>query len=318
MQPDSMPGLRSSVSAVIPVYNRARCIGRAIASAIRQRMPPLEIIVVDDDSTDDSCAVVAAISARDSRIRLLRQESNRGGAAARNVGLMAARAEFVAFLDSDDEWLGHHLERRLAVLQAAPQTALVHGSFYVDHGSGPRVQRCAPLRGDPLEYLFAGRGGLRTSTFVGRRSALLEVHFDDTLRKHQDWDLALNFRRRFLIATDPEPSVVLHASSSDRLSSKLDHASSLAFYSKNHAHASRTGWGLFCTVMLERTYHSERRSLNFQRYLDLLRTIDPRAHSVVRRLTPLLAVPGIGGRLFRSACREWFFAFARGREQTVP
>src|SRR5688572_2836188 len=186
MQPDSMPELRSpSVSVVIPVYNRARCIGRAIASAVRQALPPLEIIVVDDGSTDDSCEVVAAISAQEPRIRLLRQDSNRGGAAARNVGLMAARAEFVAFLDSDDEWLGDHLERRLAVLQAAPQPALVHGSFYVDDGSYRRVQRCAPLRGDPLEYLFAGRGGLRTSTFVGRRAALLEVHFDEALRKHR-------------------------------------------------------------------------------------------------------------------------------------
>jgi len=315
IQLDSSAGLPSpTVSVVIPMYNRARCIGRAIASAIGQSVPPLEIIVVDDGSSDDSCSVVATLAAQEPRIRLLRQEINRGGAAARNVGLLGARAEFVAFLDSDDEWLVDHLERRLAVLQAAPRPALVFGSFYLDDGSSRRLQRCAPLHGDPLEYLFAARGALRTSTFVGRRAALLEVQFDDRLRKHQDWDLALNLNRRFAIATDPEPSVVLHASSADRLSATLDHAASQAFYRKNRPHGSLIGWVLFCTVMLERTYRSERRSANFYEYLDALRTVDPRAHSVVRRLTPLLGVPRIGGRLFRLVCRRWCLATARARQ----
>jgi hypothetical protein len=108
---------------------------------------------------------------------------------------------------------------------------------------------------------------------------------------------------------------VLHASSPDRLSAKLDHAASQAFYAKNRCRGSRTGWVLFCIVMLERTHRSEGRSDNFRHYLEMLRTIDTRAHAVVRGLTPLLSLPRIGGRAFRVACRKLCLATARSREE---
>jgi glycosyltransferase involved in cell wall biosynthesis len=305
------------VSVVIPAYNRASSIARAIASALAQTVGPFEIIVVDDASTDETCNVVAALAARDARIRLLRETVNRGGAAARNVGLEAARTEFVAFLDSDDQWLPQHLERRLAVLQAEPKLALVFGSFYVDDGRTREPQHCDPLLGDPLEYLYSARGGFRTSTFAGRRAELLEVRFDDRLRKHQDWDLVLNLVERFGVAADPEPTAVLHVHARDRLSSKLDHESTRSFYVKNSSRGSRTGWVLFCTVMLETTFRTERRSANFRYYLDTLQTIDRRARGVIGILTAALYVPRVGGRLFRVASRNYCLATARARESTA-
>jgi glycosyltransferase involved in cell wall biosynthesis len=306
------------VSVVIPVYNRAGSVGRAITSALEQSEAPLEIVVVDDGSTDASCEVVARLAAQEPRIRLVRQQTNLGGAAARNVGLLETRAEFVAFLDSDDEWLADHLERRVRLLRARPAVGLVFGSFFLDSGKTRHLDRCAPFSGDPLEYLFGprgARGGLRTSTFVGRRAALLEVRFADCLRKHQDWDLAVNVGRRFGILADPQPTVILHASSPDRLSSRLDHASTLEFYRRNREHCSRTGWILFCSVMLELTYRYEGRSDNFRHYLQLLRAIDPRAYTVLGGLTTLLWMPRIGGRAFRAVSRRWCFATARSRER---
>jgi glycosyltransferase involved in cell wall biosynthesis len=305
------------VSVVIPVYNRASTIGRAIESALAQTVPPLEVVVVDDGSTDDTSGVVATMAARDVRIRLLRAKVNRGGAAARNLGLAAAKAELVAFLDSDDEWLPQHLERRISALQAEPRPALVFGSFYVDDGRVRQPQRCYPLQGDPLVYVFSARGGLRTSTFAGRRAELSEVRFDDLLRKHQDWDFVLNLVQRFPVAADFEPTVVLHVSAADRLSAKLDHEATRSFYVKNTPRGSRTGWLLFCTVMLETTFRTERRSANFRYYLDTLKDIDGGARTVVGLLTSLLYVPRIGGRLFRVACRKYCLATASARESAA-
>jgi glycosyltransferase involved in cell wall biosynthesis len=102
-----------SVSVVIPTYNRARVIGSAIGSVLDQSFGDVEIIVVDDGSSDDSAAVLAAFG---DRIRLIRQP-NRGVGAARNTGVRAATGNWIAFLDSDDQWNSGKLEKQLDALQ---------------------------------------------------------------------------------------------------------------------------------------------------------------------------------------------------------
>ena len=104
------------VSVVIPTYNRAGTVGRAIASALAQTDQDREIIVVDDGSTDATAAVVARLG---DAVRYVRQE-NRGVAAARNRGIREARGAYVAFLDSDDEWLPEKLDRQVTVLEREP------------------------------------------------------------------------------------------------------------------------------------------------------------------------------------------------------
>lgn len=91
------------VSVVIPTYNRAGVLGRAITSVLSQTFPDLECIVVDDGSTDQTVVLVERF--QDPRLRLLRLPVNKGGGHARNVGIQAARGELLAFLDNDDEWL---------------------------------------------------------------------------------------------------------------------------------------------------------------------------------------------------------------------
>jgi serine O-acetyltransferase len=95
-----------SVTVVIPAYNRERTIARAVRSALDQRPRPREIIVVDDGSDDGTADAGEAAGAR-----VIRLETNRGVSTARNVGLEAAGTEWVAFLDSDDEWVPGHLDR---------------------------------------------------------------------------------------------------------------------------------------------------------------------------------------------------------------
>jgi glycosyltransferase involved in cell wall biosynthesis len=102
-----MPGARhgSPVTVVIPAYERAALLPRALASVAAQTRPPAEVVVVDDGSSDDSAAVAERLGAR-----VIRHERNRGVSAARNTALEEAAGEWVAFLDTDDEWLPHHLE----------------------------------------------------------------------------------------------------------------------------------------------------------------------------------------------------------------
>jgi glycosyltransferase involved in cell wall biosynthesis len=304
--PDSRRSLGDPrVSVIIPAWNRASTIARAVGSALAQSIAPLEVLVVDDGSTDGTAAEAAALAARDPRVRYLPGDANRGGAAARNRGMDAARGEFLAFLDSDDEWRPEHLERSLDVLERRRECALVFGPFEVQDGRRCHLQACPPLEGDVLEYLFLEGGGLRTSTFVGRAEALRTVRFDEALRKHQDWDFALNLRRRFPVATDTEATAVLHVSAADRLSARPDPEASLQFFRKNRPHASRAGWVLYFTILLETTYRAQGRSAAFERYLALLDETDARAGAVVRRLTRLLAIPRVGRRLFRAASRRY-------------
>ena len=99
--------MNPEVSIVIPLYNKGPYIPRALNSVLAQTFQDFEVIVVDDGSTDDGAAGVREFN--EPRIRLIQQE-NQGVSAARNRGVEAARAELVAFLDADDEWLLKHLE----------------------------------------------------------------------------------------------------------------------------------------------------------------------------------------------------------------
>lgn len=102
------------VSVVIPTYNRADIITRAVDSVLAQTVDDIEVLIIDDGSTDGTRALIEDID--DSRVRYLAHDTNRGVSAARNTGVEAGRGEYVAFLDSDDEWLPRKLERQLSAL----------------------------------------------------------------------------------------------------------------------------------------------------------------------------------------------------------
>lgn len=110
--------------AVIPTYNRAHLIGRALESVLRQSRQPAEIIVVDDGSTDDTAERVALFGPA---VHYLHQE-NAGAAAARNLGVRAAESEWIAFLDSDDIWRPSHLERMARAIEATDSAACFYFS----------------------------------------------------------------------------------------------------------------------------------------------------------------------------------------------
>ena len=111
--------MNSSVSVVIPTFNRKELVFQALDSVARQTCPPLEVIVVDDCSSDGT--VEALRAARfPFPVRIVSQATNQGPAAARNAGILKAGGRYIAFLDSDDVWLPEKLERQVALFDALP------------------------------------------------------------------------------------------------------------------------------------------------------------------------------------------------------
>lgn len=182
------------VSVVIPAYNRANTIGRALDSVLSQSVRDIEVLVVDDGSTDSTAATVAAVT--DLRVAMLRHDSNKGAAAARNTGIRAARAPFIAFLDSDDAWLPGKLEAQMAALRAAPagQDVSCHGVHIhlLDHG----VERDQPLAvsTDWFARLVRDCNLSPGATQMARREAFDRIGLlDETLPRFEDWDWLLRY-----------------------------------------------------------------------------------------------------------------------------
>jgi glycosyltransferase involved in cell wall biosynthesis len=181
-----------SVSVVIPVYNRAHLVGRAISSVLAQSHQRFEIIVVDDASSDRLGAALAEIA--DPRLRCIAHPVNRGAAAARNTGVAAAEGEFVAFLDSDDSWHPDKLAFQLAAMHDQPPEIAGHVCAYhcIKPGYKPRLispdWNAATFRHAILFGCTCGPG----TTLLCRRAAFADVGpFDEELRRLEDWDWLL-------------------------------------------------------------------------------------------------------------------------------
>ncbi|QLG29725.1 glycosyltransferase family 2 protein (plasmid) [Halorarum halophilum] len=104
-----------TVSVIIPTYNRAKPLQRTLDSVLAQTHEDLEAIVVDDASSDETASVMESYD--DPRVTFIEHETNKGGSAARNTGIEHATGEYMAFLDSDDEWLPRKLERQVDLLE---------------------------------------------------------------------------------------------------------------------------------------------------------------------------------------------------------
>jgi hypothetical protein len=121
------------VSVIVPLFNKAGYVGRALASISSQTFADFEVIVVDDGSTDGGPEIVARH--RDSRVRLVSQQ-NSGPGAARNRGIEQSRGLLLAFLDADDEWLPHYLEAGIAGMDSSGARHAAHTCAYFDEPSG--------------------------------------------------------------------------------------------------------------------------------------------------------------------------------------
>ena len=179
------------VSALIPTRNRPVLVERAIRSVLTQTYWDLEVIVVIDGP--DSATVRALSAIDDHRLRIIPLETSVGGAEARNVAARAARGEWVAYLDDDDEWLPNKVAAQLQVAEASSRknSALVVSKFLFrcpGKPDGIRPRRL-PAKNERLcEYMFDFSCSFQTSTFFCARELMMRIPFSKGLKGHQDLD----------------------------------------------------------------------------------------------------------------------------------
>ena len=198
-----------SVSIILPTYNRAALLPRSIESVLGQTYGDFELIVVDDGSQDDSAAVVAKFG--DKRTRYLRHTQNRGVAAARNTGLAEVRGAYVAFQDSDDQWLPEKLERQKRAFDRHPDAAVVYSDMHRIYSDGRVLYFRSPtiVRGRLINpqthfwqsYMLAMQPALvRRACFDGHR-------FDEGFGAFDDLDFYLRVAQRYEFLHMEEPLV---------------------------------------------------------------------------------------------------------------
>lgn len=190
------------VSVIIPTRSRPKVVHRAIKSALAQSVADIEVIVVVDGPDKDTEESLASIA--DPRVRVIALPARAGGSEARNTGVRAARAPWIALLDDDDEWFPRKLQVQLDAAQSLGATYPVVYCRYVGRSlEGDCIMAARlPAEDEPIsEYLFCrtglrfGETGLGSSELLAPTRLLLEVPFLAGLRKHQDWDWILRAAR---------------------------------------------------------------------------------------------------------------------------
>jgi len=206
----------SSISVVIPTYNRLSLLGRALDSVLAQTLPADEIIVIDDGSTDNT---VLMLKSRYPGIKLMTQD-NRGVSAARNAGIEAARHDWIALLDSDDVWHQNKLKIQVQALQDSPEYLICHSDeawirngFRVNQmnkhkkAGGHIFQHCLPLC------------VISPSAVMIHRLLFDEIGlFDETLFACEDYDLWLRICSRYPVLYIDEALITKHGGHDDQLS----------------------------------------------------------------------------------------------------
>lgn len=189
------------VSVVIPAYNRAKVVGRAIESCLNQTYRDIEVIVVDDGSSDNTKEVVEAID--DERLSYVYQD-NAGACAARNHGIEMAKGEYIAFQDSDDEWHTDKIEKQMAAL-IENNADFVFCGFIKVNSNGQRnniPENIKPQFYKQKELIYESI--VSTQTIFGKASAVKDVMFDEAMPRMQDYDFIIRASSCYSIYCVPE------------------------------------------------------------------------------------------------------------------
>ncbi len=187
------------VSIIIPTYNRSELIQKAIKSILDQTYQHFEIIVVDDASTDNTEDVINGYD--NPKIRYVKLKENKGQCFARNRGIEQSKGDFIAFLDSDDEWLPNKLKEQIEVFEkGSEKLGAVYGNVY-EYNMVTKTKELYTYkfyRGDIYEHIINGFCPPTPSLFLVKKEAILKVGmFDESLLTFVDFDLWLRISKEY-------------------------------------------------------------------------------------------------------------------------
>jgi glycosyltransferase involved in cell wall biosynthesis len=215
--------MKPAVSIVMPTFNRLEFLPATVDSVLGQSMPDWELIVADDGSSRETLAWLEQLT-REARIRLLRLPRLGNAGAARNAAIATARADWLAFLDSDDLWAPNKLERQLGSLNAHPECRWSYTAFImVDANGAPlpseRSRPWTPHTGPIFAQTVRTTASIRPSSVLAATALVREVGgFDEAIDCSEDYDLWLRLALRSPVRVVDEPltSVRRHSSNPKR------------------------------------------------------------------------------------------------------
>lgn len=202
-----------TVSVIIPTYNRATLLGRAIQSVLAQTYQDFELIIVDDASTDDTESLVKSFNSE--KIRYIRHRKNKGVSAARNTGIRSAKGDYIALQDSDDEWMPEKLEKQMrAFATAPPEAGIVYTGFYMIVKNKKKYQPSAsitPKDGKIFSSIIKGEYLVSPQTIVVKRECFEKYGlFDERFPPMEDWEMSLRLSKHYQFKYIDEPLALYH------------------------------------------------------------------------------------------------------------
>ena len=227
------------VSVVIPAFGREKLASQAVQSVLAQSSRAREIIVVDDGSAPPISREIRKLGGN---VRLIRLPVNQGVSHARNVGVLAAEAEYIAFLDSDDTWEPRRLELAgTEIGKYSPSEKHIYFNNLVVKGRV--ISRPPAVIDDPrvlVEGLVSSELLIPTPSLIFHSQWRDILQFDEALQRHEDWDLLISamvhgFK---LINLDTSQVAVRSGAFLNRLSAQRDSRSAMRFIQKNRIHMS--------------------------------------------------------------------------------
>ncbi|MGR9105431.1 MAG: glycosyltransferase family 2 protein [Gammaproteobacteria bacterium] len=207
---------RGKVSVVIPTFNRIGLVNRAIHSVLRQTRSPDEIIVVDDGSCDGTNS---SITEQFPEVIVLFQQ-NRGVSSARNLGISKSRCEWIAFLDSDDEWLPRKLEAQLEALAQHPEYRICHSDeIWIRNGIRVNPMKKHRKKGGWIFQHCLPLCAISPSSALVHRSLFAVLGgFDESLPACEDYDMWLRITSRYPVLYIDKPLLIKTGGHADQLS----------------------------------------------------------------------------------------------------
>ncbi len=193
------------VSVIIPTYNRLDLVQNAIHSVVLQTYQNYEIIIIDDGSEKP----ISFLENEYDKLRVIRHNSNLGEAAARNTGIHASTGKYIAFLDSDDEWLPEKLAIQVSYLEQNHELGLCTTGYIYETEEGTSIEIPKPQK-NWHNFLARGLGLAPGSTLMGHRELMSKFSYDVNFTRMMDWDWFLKFTTEYSMDVIQKPLSIIH------------------------------------------------------------------------------------------------------------
>lgn len=186
------------ISVIVPTYNRESTLRRALQSIENQTYKNIEIIVVDDNSNDNTQKVVETFKEKEIDIIYIKHKFNKGACAARNTGIINATGDYIAFLDSDDEWDKNKLEKQINYLKKN-KADIVFCSHILKFKNKEKVIPTKQIdENNILKDLLYGNF-ITTGAILGKKECFIKERFNENLPRFQDWELSIRLIKNFKV-----------------------------------------------------------------------------------------------------------------------